>query len=484
MAEPERRTVIEGVDFGHIFVFPRILRAVTMAFQPARLIIGLLLVLALLTAGRIWDGVTEARISPSGLLTGERSTEQGENAHAALVSIVQQNVDESRQPKGDSADWVLTPQQVTKKIRDEYRHQMAGATDEESALIVEASQNLLDRIDNLRPRGTFEASAEFVADNVTDLIRGIIDLKPQTSYTAAANLLHLFPPAIWDHSKLFVIFYGLIFVILTSVAGGALARMTACEVATGEKLRMNEAMDFAFGAWVRLTLAPLFPLLIAAVLWIVLAVGGKLLMLPWVDILGGLLYGLGLLVGFGLALLLVGYAAGFSLLVPAVATENCDPADAQQRAYAYVLSRPLHLIGYLAVGLIGMALGYVVVGLFGSLLLNVTGGVARVWTDNSALTTTGGATLFDLSPDGQALHANGHSAVAGWFIGLWTTVVVCLAAGYIFSYFFSASTVIYLLLRRAADGQEVTEIWQAGIAGAGSPTADRSDSGEPTNTDA
>ena len=44
------------------------------------------------------------------------------------------------------------------------------------------------------------------------------------------------------------------------------------------------------------------------------AVGGWVLMQPWLDVIGGLLYGLALLGGFVVAFLLVGYAAGFSLL--------------------------------------------------------------------------------------------------------------------------------------------------------------------------
>ena len=63
---------------------------------------------------------------------------------------------------------------------------------------------------------------------------------------------------------------------------------------------------------------------------------------------------------------------GFPLLVPAVAAENCDAADAMQRAYAYVLNRPLHLLGYSIVALVGLALGYVVVSLAAATTLNFT----------------------------------------------------------------------------------------------------------------
>ena len=64
----------------------------------------------------------------------------------------------------------------------------------------------------------------------------------------------------------------------------------------------------------------------------------------------------------------------------------------------------------------------------------------------------------------------GHSQLAAWFVSFWQTVVVCLVAGYVFSYYFGASTIVYLLMRRACDGQDIAEIWQAGeISGTAVP---------------
>ena len=67
MADSDRRIVGEGVELGRLFRFPTILRAVSMAFGPPRLVLGLLLVVSLMTAGRLWDGVTDPRVSPEGL---------------------------------------------------------------------------------------------------------------------------------------------------------------------------------------------------------------------------------------------------------------------------------------------------------------------------------------------------------------------------------------------------------------------------------
>jgi hypothetical protein len=162
--------------------------------------------------------------------------------------------------------------------------------------------------------------------------------------------------------------------------------------------------------------------------------------------------------------LMVGYALGFSLLVPAVACENCDAADAQQRAYAYVLSRPLHLLGYGVVLIVGLVLGFVLASLFAVALLNVTGALLDAVTANPAVEGAHGFALFDLSPGRTAsvpLHA--HSEWSAWLVIFWQTVVVSLVAGYVFANYFGASTIIYMLMRQACDGQEMSEIWTPGV---------------------
>ncbi len=73
--------------------------------------------------------------------------------------------------------------------------------------------------------------------------------------------------------------------------------------------------------------------------------------------------------------------------------------------------------------------------------------------------------LFKLAPSRtEALPLQLHSEWSAGLVMLWQTVVVCLVAGYVFSYYFSASMVIYMLMRRVCDGQELEEIWQPGEA--------------------
>jgi hypothetical protein len=48
-------------------------------------------------------------------------------------------------------------------------------------------------------------------------------------------------------------------------------------------------------------------------------------------------------------------------------------------------------------------------------------------------------------------------------VGFWQGLIIMLVAAYIIAYLFSASTMIYLLMRRACDGQDIQEIWVPGL---------------------
>ncbi|MHC4416644.1 MAG: hypothetical protein ACYS0G_15335 [Planctomycetota bacterium] len=478
MAETDKRIVVEGVEFGQLFRFPNILRAVTMAFQPPRLVLALLLVAALMTVGRIWDGMIDPGVAPGGLTAGSWTAVDEVSAQNALRQAVLDHVEEAQWPDAYAAGEPLGFSAVLALVEAAYRTQRlalqqeaAGATgearDEARRRLGRADERYSATLENLeshRPRGTFEATVGHVTASFSELIEGLVSLDFRAFFASAGELLVRTPVAIWRQDRIFTVVYGLLFVILIALGGGALSRMTANEVARGERMRLQDAVDFALGSWRRLIFSLLLPLVIAGVLCLVLVGGGWLLMWPWVDVLGGLLYGGALLVGFGVVFLLIGYAVGFSLLLPAVACENCDAADAQQRAYAYVLSRPLHLLGYGIVGLVGLALGFVVASLFAAALLNVTGSLVDAFTANAAVAQTRGFALFDLTPDrGGAIPLQWHSEWSAWLVSFWQTVVVCLVAAYVFAYYFGASTIVYLLMRQASDGQEISEIWQPGF---------------------
>ncbi len=371
MADPNRRIIVDGVDFRELFHFPRIFTAVLAALQPPRLLIALFMVLLLVSFGRLWDGVT------------------GQEAFATATELAGRS--------------------------------FAGIT---SAIMAMSLGSLMLHLGRL-----------------------FVEL----------------PAIVWSEYKTFSIIYGLLFVFIMAVGGGAIARMAAINVSSHQRLPVRQALKFSMTRWVRLFIAPLMPLLAVAVVAGIIMLMGVLMLVPVLNIIGGMLYLVALLLGLLIAFLLIVYALAFLMVVPAMATEDCDGADAQQRAYGYVLSRPLHMVGYLLIALIGLTLGFFVVGLFATGVLNITPALYGVWTeDNPAMVATGMADIFGterISPE-DVENARWHHVAAGWFINLWQTLIIGIVWAYVVSYFFSAATIVYLLMRRACDGQDIEEIWQ------------------------
>lgn len=459
MPESNRRIIVDGVDFGSVFQFHRILRAISMAMQPARLVVALLMVAALVTAGRVWDAINTPTINPAGFLQGP--VKESEAKSNQLVLRQAQRMWDIQGPSDLNAK--LDAGEVLGQI-----HAAALAKVKEGKVDRDDLEELylatIEEIEKIRPRGTFEATVEYVTKSFHRMIEGVISLNPMEVRVGAYSLVVRTPVALWQRDKAFAFVYGIFFVIVIALGGGALARMVACEVATGERLRIRDAVDFALESWPRLLLTPLLPLLFVAGLCLVLAIAGAVGMLPWLDVIGGALYLIALVIGFIVAFLLIGYTAGFSLLIPAVACENCDAADAQQRAYAYVISKPFHLIGYAITGLIGLTLGYLLVSFLALVLLTVTTAMLDLGTDNPAINVGGERLIFDLAPDQHELPLpTAHERLAASGVVFWQNFLVMLVVAYVFAYYFAASTIGYLLLRKKCDGQDPTDIWRPGM---------------------
>ena len=201
-------------------------------------------------------------------------------------------------------------------------------------------------INDARPLGVFEASAMYAGQSVHQIVAGVLSLDFGMALSGVERLVVTLPSHLWTNHHWFLLFYGLLFMFVFSVGGGAIAPMQALQTAAQRRIRLGEAVDFAMAGWLRLLVAQLVPLLLTGLVLLVILMLAVLLLVPVLDVLGGLLYGLALAFGFLAAFLLIGYTIGSPLLVPAVACENGDGLDAMQRTYAYVVTRPLHLLFY------------------------------------------------------------------------------------------------------------------------------------------
>lgn len=249
----------------------------------------------------------------------------------------------------------------------------------------------------------------------------------------------------------------LVALALASIFGGAISRIAACDIALDRRVGALEGLSFALARWRSLLGAPLVPLAVLTIVGLLmLALGWALFSLPVVGVLGGALYVVYLLAGLGLTGLWLAFVLGGPMLAPAVVVESTDAGDAVQRSYSYVLGRTGRLLLYAALLALYGAVAWAIASWFVEIALGLASRLAFAWTSAGAPYAPPARSLF--SPSGSP-GVEGARAVSAGLIGLWERGALALLAGFAVSYFYTASTILYLLLRRVNDEQDIEDIW-------------------------
>lgn len=257
--------------------------------------------------------------------------------------------------------------------------------------------------------------------------------------------------------------------LVWTVGGGAISRMTATEFSLDRGIGWTKGLAFAIGKVWSLFFAVAAPLLVVGLIVGVLAVGGLVLLgIPGVRVVGAVFFALALLGGAAAVIIFVAYLLGLPMLVPSVACEGTDAIDAIQRTYAYVTGRPLRLILYWAVLIVEAAVVTLVLAVLAGWVIELT-----AWASSLMLRQPMQDALNELAragtPSDESLAGGGQRA-AVHIVAFWLQVPLLLVASFVVSFWYSAGTTLYLLMRQGCDGQDVGELWTPGmIAGTHSP---------------
>lgn len=274
---------------------------------------------------------------------------------------------------------------------------------------------------------------------------------------ALINMVVAEPAWLWsNHPGFFVLFVSYILVI-KMIFGGAIARLAATQACANTTVGLFETARFTWPRAVWFVVSPLIPLLIAGVIWLVLAVAGWVLFnVPGLNVVGGLLFWLMLFAGFVAACCLIFAALSVGMLPSALAVEGTDAFDVVSRVFTFLLYRPMRYLILSAVMLVYGALTYLIVGLIVFLTLWFTRSATGVWVSDFGK-------LLPVAELGQPL---GHLDTAGlsstektasWLIRVWSALLFGVSIAYAASYFFTAQTWLYLLLRREVDSTAFEE---------------------------
>jgi hypothetical protein len=294
--------------------------------------------------------------------------------------------------------------------------------------------------------------------------------------------------------------------VVWGLFGGAISRIAALKLTRDEAPGFVAALQYAVSKLSSYSLAPAMALAGAGVFAIQLMVLGLLMRLPLIAMLVGLGWGFVLLLGFLMAILLIGALIGWPLMWATVSVEGTDAFDALSRSYAYTYQRPWRLLWYVLFAGFLAAVSMFVVRLFAASAIelgdwSIDWGLDRVTMQQvvdpppsppplapaappiaetradivvpgpgqQPVTQPGSLdpAPLDLPPpsaDAATAAEPVPSAgpllrIAAWGVDRWKLLLNAIAAGYQAGFLWVSAVGVYLLLRRDIDGVEMNEVY-------------------------
>jgi hypothetical protein len=284
------------------------------------------------------------------------------------------------------------------------------------------------------------------------------------------NVADCFRAAAWAlrYHFLYCLIFAAIKLAVISIAGGAVCRIVALQFARGEKPGLTEAIRFSTRRFTSFFTAPLAPVGIIVFIGLCILLLGLIGNIPRAgELIVGIGMPLALIAGTLITVIMIGAVAGFNLMFPAVAYDGSDCFDAISRSFSYVYAKPWRMLFYTAIAAVYGAICYAFVRFFAFSLLWITHGFLQfgVWVDNSSkevdkLTAIWPKPEFTnlLGSPGTAT-ANWTESLAAFLVYLFLLVVVGLVVSFIISFYFSANTIIYSLMRNRVDNTALEDIY-------------------------
>lgn len=442
MADEAQTQMIRSINWREVFPFTHLFRAFRIAVHPSKLLLALAALLLIYLGGRVLDGVWREDYKPYGPRSIEEYVRAKESSSRLSAPI----------PAGYPElppDWnrLLNPELAPRS----------------SALGMERAAR----------SGVFISFFQYEVAQVNNTIQNALALNWYGTFNSIWNFVAGGPRWLFDLHPLFAVLFTAWFLLVWSVFGGAVSRIAAVHVARDEKISVRQALRFSISKVLSFLFAPLIPLLIILVIGaIVAATGWVLLHIPYVGpILTGVLFFLALIAGFVMTLVALGTLAGFNLMFPTVAVEGSDSFDAISRSFSYVFARPWRMLWYTLVALVYGGIAYLFVKFFIFVMLTLTHFFVGWWLGNPAGRDTAkywkdpSVSMWP-APAWDNLTYNVNYGALKWSedvaagtISFWVYLTIGLLGAFAISFYFSANTIIYYLMRREVDATELDDVY-------------------------
>lgn len=315
--------------------------------------------------------------------------------------------------------------------------------------------------------GVFSTLWNFTASKFHGAVEALLTFNLSAVATNVSDSVKAAGWAFRYHFIYSIIFTAITFLII-SIAGGCLCRLTATQFAYSEKPGLVDAVRFSSKNFPGFFAAPLAPAGIIIFIGLAISVLGLTTNIPFVgELIMGIVTPLALIAGMLITVILIGAVAGFNLMFPAVACDGSDCFDAVSKAFSYIYSKPWRMGFYTLTAAVYGAICYTFVRFGTFLLLSATHMFLQlaVWADNSSKETN---KLVVIWPEPQfknllgypiIMTASGTESIAAFLIHLSLLAVVGLLVSFVISFYFTANTIIYILMRNRVDNIALSDIY-------------------------
>ena len=424
------------------------------------------------------------RLVESGVVKDRAAADAAAKDGDRLSDVKRKILDRREQRRNEAVSQYNSARNGANAIKDPREHDRA-LRDADEAYRTQVRTVYVDAYDDMRSAeqirgiGLFHAFFSYEAERINAVIRGVQNWNWLGSardgregvVEAVINFFRIAPIWLMRHHPLYFVLFTLWFLTVWAIFGGAIARIAAVHVARDEKLSVRAALAFSMGKFLSFVSAPLIPLVIVLFVGLVPLIAGLLASIPFIgpilNIVMALLFALILAAGFVMTLVMLGTFGGFNLMYPTIAVEGSDSFDAISRSFSYVYARPWRMLFYTIVAIIYGALCYLFVRLFIWLMLSLThyfvgAGMFAQAESLAPLWTTmwpGPQARGTLSYDIDFLTLRFDQDIAAVLIAFWVYLVVGMLGAFVISFYFSANTIIYYLMRNEVDATEMDDVY-------------------------
>ena len=402
------------------FLFPRIFQSFRMAIQPTKLILAFLGVATVCLAGRVMD------------------------IHPTVVVKI-----ESDGRRITELDEFIDPN---------------GAVNEHIRLFAISGERA----------GVFATLWHFQSRQFHGILYSLLKYHIDAIGEHIALYFQAWLWALVYHPLYTVIFFS-VALMVGSLVGGAICRIAALQFAQDEKPGLSESLRFGARKFYSFLAAPVTPLGIMAITGLFVVVLGLVGSIPYLGELSiGVFLPLALLSAALTAIIAIGAVAGLNLMFPTIAFEDSDCFDAISRSFSYVYAKPWHMGFYTCLAVVYGAICYVFVRAFAFLVLKITYVLLQVGllgTDEKLGQIWPQPRFAELLGAAGASPESWSTAACAFLIRMWGLVIVGLVVSFVISFYFSANTVIYALMRHRVDKTALGEVYTVAGEFASGPAA-------------